>query len=477
MGIWSRKPIDEVEGSAPEELERHLGLGALIMMGVGGTIGAGIFVLTGTAAANYAGPAVALSFVIAGFGCLFAALCYAELASMIPVSGSAYTYAYSTMGELVAWIIGWNLILEYLFSAATVAVGWSGYFSAFLNDLGVHLPAAFSNAPIAFQPGGKIGLTGALVNAPAVVMTLGLTALLHFGIRGSAIVNGVMVLIKIGVVLLVIACGAAFVVPENWTPFVPANTGAVGAFGWSGVVRAAGVVFFAYIGFDMVSSSANEARNPRRDIPLALMTSLGICTALYIGMCLVMTGLAPYQDLNVPHPVFVAIAKAPALMWLKPVVSVGAIVGLASAALVTLYGQTRIFYAMGRDRLLPSRFAEVDPRHKTPGFGTWFVGICASVIAGVLPIAMLGELASIGTLLAFAIVCVGVLVLRRTEPDRPRGFRAPILPLVATAGVLTCGYMMLSLPLDTWIRFVVWLTLGMIVYYAYSRKRSRFYTP
>lgn len=471
MGIWSRKSIEDVEHSG--ELRRHLGLTNLTLMGVGGTIGAGIFVLTGTAAANYAGPAVALSFVIAGLGCLFAALCYAELASMIPVSGSAYTYAYVTMGELVAWIIGWCLVLELLFAASTVAVGWSGYFSAYLNELGLFLPGALSQPPLTFVRGGGIELSGSFLNLPAAAVLIALTCILHFGIRGTAIANALMVAVKLIVILLVIGCGAAYVQPGNWTPFIPPNTGEAGEFGWSGIVRAAGVVFFAYIGFDMVSASSNEANNPKRDIPLALMLSLLVCTILYISMCMVMTGLVSYTQLNVPHPVFVAISQAPELAWLRPVINLGAVIGLASAMLFILYGQARVFYAMAKDRLIPDVFGKVSPLRRIPVFGTWFVGITAALMAGVLPIQLLGELVSIGTLSAFAMVCVGVLALRRIDPDRVRGFRVPFIAFVAPAGVATCVYMMVSLPGATWVRFAVWLAIGLAIYFFYGRHRSK----
>lgn len=473
MGMWTLKPVPQGAEVDAGGLHRHLGLGSLTLMGVGGTIGAGIFVITGTAAANYAGPGIALSFVLAGLTCLCAALCYAELASMIPVSGSAYTYTYATLGEFIAWMIGWNLILEYLFATSTIASGWSGYFTAFLAEIGVFLPHWLTTAPLMLGQDGALVRSGAWLNIPAIAIVLFLTTVLMFGIRAAARWNAAMVAVKIAVVLLVIGFGAFHVRAENWVPFIPDNRGEFGEFGVSGVVRAAGIVFFAYVGFDMVSSSAQEARNPRRDIPLSLLFSLGICTALYLAMCLVMTGLAHYTQLNVPHPVFVAIAQGgEPLAWLKPLISVGAIIGLASAMLVTLYGQTRIFFAMARDGLLPDAFSKVHPVYRTPVFGTWFVGLGAALIAGLLPIGLLGELVSIGTLMAFSIVCLGVLILRRTKADWPRAFRAPLIWPVAICGIGGCSYLMYTLPGDTWIRLAVWLAIGMIVYFGYGIRRS-----
>lgn len=484
MSIWARKSVsaaaDTAVGSDGEAsgLRRSLGLLNLSMIGIGCTIGAGIFVLTGTAAANFAGPGVALSFVIAAIGCLCAALCYAEFASMVPAAGSAYTYAYTTLGELVAWIVGWCLALEYLLSASTVAVGWSGYFTAMLDDWGVPIPAALTQPPLAHAGSAHVGsgwtLDGGIVNLPAVLLILALTRVLSLGIRESAFFNNVMVIVKLTVIVLVICFGAAYVDADNWQPFIPPNTGNTGEFGWSGVMRAAGIVFFAYLGFDAVSTSAQEARNPRRDVPLALIATLVICTILYVAMSLVMTGMAPYTDLNVPHPVFVAVDHAgPALAWLKPVVSIGAVVGLASATLATLYAQTRIFYSMALDGMIPRAFSKLHPRHATPSRGTWYTGIAAAAIAGFVPIDVLGELVSIGTLLAFAIVCLGVLVLRRREPDLPRGFRTPAVGPVAVLGIASCGYLMISLPPGTWIRLALWLAVGLAIYFCYGYRHSR----
>jgi APA family basic amino acid/polyamine antiporter len=479
MPLWARKDIPSTLASpgpaahgAPA-LRRTLGFVDLCMIGIGCTIGAGIFVLTGTAAASFAGPAIVFSFLFAAVACLCAALCYAELASLIPVAGSAYTYAYTTLGELVAWIIGWSLALEYLMCASTIAVGWSGYFTSFLGECGMYLPAALTQPPLVHS-GGEWSLAGGLINLPAVVMVLALTWVLSLGIRESSFFNNLMVAVKLAVILLVIGCGAAYINTAYWQPFVPPNTGVAGEFGWSGIMRGAGIVFFAYIGFDAVSTSAQEARNPRRDVPLALIATLVICTILYIAMSLVMTGMAPYTTLNVPDPVFVAVDHAgPALAWLKPIVSIGAIVGLASATLATLYGQTRIFYSMSVDGLIPPAFSKLHRRHATPAQGTWYTGLVAAAIAGCVPINVLGELVSIGTLFAFAIVCVGVLVLRRREPDLPRPFRTPFVTVVAVGGALSCAYLMYSLPRDTWVRLAVWLAIGMAVYIGYGHRHSK----
>lgn len=507
MGLWSTKNISFLQQEAAAEgqhtLKRALGALNLTTLGIGAIIGAGIFVLTGTAAAQYAGPAVVLSFVLAGIGCLFAGLCYAEFAAMIPIAGSAYTYGYATLGELIAWIIGWDLILEYLFGAATVAVGWAGYFASFMAQLGIHLPLAYMQAPLSVEgthhlvrsslcvdpatnqavsmAAGQVCdttryvLSQGVINIPAIVLVGLMSALLVIGIKESARFNNFIVFLKLAIVLLVIGFGFVFVNTANWHPFIPPNTtGKFGEFGFTGIVRAAGVVFFAYIGFDAVSTAAQEAKNPQRDMPVGILASLGICTVLYILMGLVMTGLAHYTDLNVPQPVYVAIAKAgPALNWLGFFVNIGAICGLASVVLVMLMGQPRIFFSMSRDGLLPPVFGKVHPKFQTPYVTTIVTGVVAAAVAGFFPIGLLGELVSIGTLLAFVIVCCGVMVLRYQRPNIPRPFRTPFVPVVPILGVLICGYMMYGEPTDTWIRLIVWMAIGLVIYFLYGKRHSR----
>jgi APA family basic amino acid/polyamine antiporter len=480
MGLWSKKSIALLQAEASGEsheatLRRALTATNLTLLGIGAIIGAGIFVLTGTAAANYAGPAIVLSFIVAGTGCLFAGLCYAEFASMIPIAGSAYTYSYATLGEFIAWIIGWDLVLEYLFGAATVSVGWSGYFVSFMRSIGVTMPMEWTQAPFAYSAAEGLSRTGAVLNIPAMFLIAVLTTLLVVGVKESASFNNIVVAIKVAIIFLVIGFGFMFVNPDNWTPFIPANTGEFGHYGWSGIVRGAGVIFFAYIGFDAVSTAAQEAKNPQRDMPIGILGSLAFCTVLYILMSLVMTGLVPYTQLNVPDPVYVALAAAgPGLSWLTKLIAIGAMAGLASVVLVMLMGQPRIFYSMARDGLLPKVFGKVHPRFQTPYVTTIVTGIVAGVVAGLFPIGILGELVSIGTLLAFVIVCAGIWVLRVRSPELPRPFKTPLVPAVPILGILICGYLMFSLPRDTWIRLIVWMVIGLVIYFAYSVRKSRF---
>jgi APA family basic amino acid/polyamine antiporter len=479
MSIFATKSIEQITSEqlgAGESggLKRVLGPTQLVMLGVGAIIGTGIFVLTGQAAAANAGPAIVISMVVAGLASALAALCYSEFAASVPVAGSAYTYAYATLGEFVAWVIGWDLILEYALGAATVAVGWSGNLVTLLGQFGVMFPPALSAAPgTVIQVAGGDPVT-AVFNLPAVLITILVTVLLVVGVSESASVNAVIVVIKVGVVLTVIASGAFFIDPANWHPFIPASTGSFGEYGWSGILRGAGVIFFAYIGFDAVSTAAQEAKNPKRDMPIGILLSLAICTVLYITVSLVLTGIVKYTELNVPDPIAVGInALGSGMAWLRPIVKIGAIAGLSSVILVMMLGQPRIFYSMSRDGLLPPMFSAVHPRFRTPWLATILTGVTAMLIAGLFPIGLLGELVSIGTLLAFVIVCAGVLVLRRTDPAIERPFRAPFYPWVPLAGILACGYLMYGLPIDTWARLIVWMALGLVLYFVYGRRHSK----
>ena len=454
------------------ELHRALGPASLIMLGIGEIIGAGIFVIAGTAAAVHAGPAVLISFVIAGLGCLFAGLCYAEFASLIPESGSSYTYAYATMGRFMAWFIGWNMVLEYLVSASTVAVGWSGYFLSLLNNLGLTFPAAFANAPIAGTGIAALHFTGAIVNLPAVALIGALSVFLVVGVRESASFNNAMVLLKTGVVILVILFGLPYVSRANLTPFIPPNDGTWGHFGVSGILAASGLIYFAYIGFESVSVAAQEARNPRRDIPIGILGSLFICTVLYILMAIVLTGITDWRTLNVPNPVSFAVGRIDALRWLVIPVDIGALAGLATVTFVALYGQSRVFYAMARDGFLPPHFAAIHRRFRTPLRGTVITGVAAALLAAIFPLDILADLVSIGTLLAFIVVCAGIMVLRITAPGAQRIFRTPWAWFVAPAGIVSSGLMMVSLSNATWVRLVLWTLIGLAIYFAYGWRHA-----
>ncbi len=459
------KSIADLEAEARRPtLRRALGPFNLTALGIGSVIGTGIFVLTGTAASQNAGPALILSMIIAASACALAGLCYAELASMIPVAGSAYTYAYASSGEFVAWIIGWDLILEYALSVGTVAVGWSGYFVSFLRDLGVTLPHALTMAPG--------GLRGGLFNLPAAAIVLLVTALLVVGIKQSANANTLLVAIKTVVLIAFVALGAAYVRRENLVPFIPPNTGEFGHFGWSGVMRGAAVMFFAYIGFDAVSTAAQEAKNPQRDMPIGILLSLLICTVIYIAVAVVLMGIVPYQRLNVADPIAVGI-DATGLTWFSPLVKISAIFGLFSTMLVQLLGQTRIFYSMSRDGLLPGLFGRVHPRFQTPHLSTMLTGLVVAGVAGFVPLDTLSQLVSIGSLFAFVLVCVGVVVLRRTASETPRPFRVPWVPWVPVLGALACIVQMVSLPLSTWERLIIWMGIGLVIYFLYSRRNVR----
>jgi APA family basic amino acid/polyamine antiporter len=472
--LFATKSIAELheQESKGNQLNRALSATALTLLGIGGIIGTGIFVLTGTAAANHAGPALALSFIIAGIGCTLAGLCYAEFAAMIPVSGSAYSYSYATLGEGVAWFIGWNLILEYLFAVATVSTGWSGYVLSTLEQFNIHLPAALTHAPLD-QGDGPLGIvtTGAIINLPAMLIVAAIGYICYIGIKQSATFNSFIVAIKVTVVILFIILGVSYINTANWHPFIPARE--MGKFGWQGVVSASGVIFFAYIGFDAISTASQEARNPQRDMPIGILASLVVCTVLYVVVAMVLTGMVSYKELDVAAPVALALDKYPPLHWLGLPVKLGAIAGMTSVMLVMTLAQARIFFAMARDGLLPDWFSHVHPKYKTPSTGTAITAILAAIIGGLFPVNILGQLVSIGTLAAFVTVCIGVLVLRKTRPDLPRPFRAPLPWATCLLGAAICFGMMLFLGTPTWIRLLVWTVIGAVVYLAYGRKHSR----
>lgn len=466
---------------AGPQLNRVLGVGALTAIGLGSTIGTGIFILTGTVAANHAGPALTLSLLIAAVGSAFAAICYAEFAAMIPVSGSAYTYTYATLGESVAWIIGWNLSLEYVMSASAVAVGWSEYAMNFLGRWGITLPPALIHAPLGLietpLAGGGVdkhlGLTGAIVNVPAVFIILLLGWICYIGVRGSSLANSLMVAVKVAVIVVFVCAGLSFIDTANWHPYLPANNGTFGEFGWSGVLQGAGIIFFSYVGFDAASCTAREARNPQRDVPLGILAALVISSVLYIAMAAVMTGMVPYQQLDVGAPVSVALDAHPQLRWLSGFVELGAIVGMTSVILMSLLGQPRILLSMAEDGLLPNSVKKVHPVYRTPHVATAWTVIFGAVIAGLFPLDVLGELISIGILLAFTVVCVGVLVLRYTKPDTPRPFRVPFAPVTCVLGAGICFGMTYFLPTDTWWRLLLWSLLGLSIYAFYGYRHSR----
>jgi APA family basic amino acid/polyamine antiporter len=470
------KSVEDLKAESDKgELRRTLGPAALTAIGIGGIIGTGIFVLTGLAAAQHAGPAIVLSFIIAGLGCIFAGLCYAEFAAMIPVSGSAYAYSYATLGEGVAWFIGWNLVLEYLFAASTVSVGWSRYLVKFLEELGVNfIPAALSSAPVDYSVEQGFFATGAMLNLPAVFIVAVVTVILVLGIRQSSLVNAIVVAIKVGIVVLVIGFGAFYITADNWHPFIPENTGVWGQYGWSGIIRASGIIFFAYIGFDAVSTAAQESKNPQRDVPVGILASLVICTILYILMSGVLTGMLEYPKLNDAAPVATALQAHPELRWLTIPVVFGALAGLTSVILVMMLAQSRIFYSMSRDGLLPPKFRACHPQWQTPVFSTVLTGLGAGLMGGLLPLNVLGELVSSGTLLAFVTVCIGIMVLRGTKPDLPRPFKVKGVYVIGGLGTLFCGLMLVSLFLTggTLIRIVGWTALGFLVYFGYGYKHS-----
>ena len=474
--IFQKKPLELLMRESQEEgehtLRRALGPLNLVTLGIGAIIGAGIFVITGQAAAQFAGPAIILSFVLAGLACGFAGLCYAEFASLIPIAGSAYTYSYATLGELIAWIIGWDLILEYAFGAATVAVGWSGHFRAFLQDIKVPVPVV---------PASDFTLFGNPVHINydffAFLIIILITAILVIGIKESANFTTGVVILKVAVVCMFIGLAAAFLSshgwqPNYWHPFIPVNTGERGSFGWSGVFRGAGVVFFAYIGFDAVSTAAQEAKNPKRDMPIGILVSLVLCTILYILVAGLLTHLVPYQQLNVPDPVVIGI-RATGNQWATFLVELGAIAGLASVMLVMLLGQSRVFYSMSRDGLLWPWASKIHPRFRTPYLTSIVVGAFVAVLATLVPLNVLDEMTSVGTLLAFVLVSAGVWVMRRSHPELSRPFKTPMVPLVPILSILFSGFLIISLSYWTQLRLIVWLIIGLVIYFTYSVKNSR----
>jgi APA family basic amino acid/polyamine antiporter len=474
-GLFATKPIADYQAEASaKHLVRALGIPSLVAFGIGGIIGTGIFVLTGVAAATHAGPAIVISFIIAGIGCMFAGLCYSEFAGMVPVAGSAYAYSYATLGEVVAWFVGWNLILEYMMACSTVAVGWSRYLTKLLEHFKLHLPEAIASAPFASDGTGfSVHRTGAIINVPAICIVALATAICYKGIKESAFVNTIIVCIKVSIVIAVIAFGAFYVNPHNWGPFIPPNTGTFGHFGWSGVFQASAIIFFAYIGFDAVSTVAQEAKNPAKGIPAGMLGSLAICTVLYILMSGVMTGLVPYTTLNTAAPVADAIAPYPQLTWLSLWVIIGALVGLTSVIITMIIPQARIWLTMSQDGLMWPFMGRIHPRFRTPHVATAITGVMAATFAGLLPIGILGELVSIGTLVAFIVVCIGVIVLRYTRPDLPRPFRAPVFWFTGLGGVVFCGTMAYSLPNETWWRLLIWSIAGFAVYFFYGYRHSR----
>jgi APA family basic amino acid/polyamine antiporter len=474
MGLFATKPLDRImaESESGNTLRRSLGPLSLVSLGVGGIIGAGIFTLTGVAAAQNAGPGLVISFVLAAIGCVFAGLCYSEFSTMIPIAGSAYTYAYATMGELVAWIIGWDLILEYSVGAATVSIGWSQTLVAFLYSFGIDLPARLIASPLqpATLPDGST--VYGLINLPAVIIVVLISILLMTGIRESAGANNIIVILKVSVIVIFIAIGWSYIHPANLKPLIPPNTtGKFGDFGYSGLLAGAGVIFFAYIGFDAVSTAAQEAKVPKRDMPIGIIGSLLICTVLFILYTHVLTGMVNYHDLNVAAPLSLALTQIP-YRWLTIGMNLAVLAGLTSVMLVMLLGQSRVLFSMANDRLLPKLFRDVHPRLRTPWRCNFALMVFVSLFAAFVPISVVGKMTSIGTLFAFVIVCGGIIIMRRTHPDTPRPFRTPLVPLFPLLGIAVNVAMMYGLGWTNWLRLVVWMAIGLVVYFGYSRSRS-----
>ena len=473
--LFRKKDISALLAEAKTDnggLKRNLSATNLVTLGIGAIVGTGIFVITGTAAATYAGPALTISFIISAIGCIMAGLCYAEFAAMMPVAGSVYSYSYSTMGEVLAWFIGWVLILEYLFACSSVAVGWSGYMTSLLEGWGIPLPAQIAYATFDHTSEGWV-TTGSIINFPAVFIVAIVSALLIGGIKQSAFINNIIVVIKVGVILLFIGFGLSYINVGNWSPYIPENTGDFGSFGWSGILRGAGVVFYAYLGFDALSTAAQEAKNPQKDMPKGILISLLICAILYIAVTAVLTGIVNYKELNVSAPIALAIdSTGKGLAWLSPFIKLGAIAGLSSVILVMMLGQSRIYYAISKDGLLPKFFSKIHSKHGVPHRATIFASIVTGLFAGLFPLHVLAELVSIGTLLAFTIVCLSILVLRKTQPDLKRPFKTPLVPLVPLLGAAICIIQMVSLPWSTWARLIGWTIAGAIIYICYGMRHS-----
>jgi APA family basic amino acid/polyamine antiporter len=473
MSLFATKPLDSILAEAEGgTLRRSLGPGQLVALGIGAIIGAGLFSLTGIAAAQNAGPAVVLSFVLAAIGCAFAGICYSEFATMIPIAGSAYTYAYATMGEFIAWIIGWDLVLEYAIGASTVSVSWSAYVVSFLKDFGISFPVQLAASP--FEPVTLPGTTTVIqgvINLPALFIVAIVSGILIIGIQESARVNAFIVFLKVSVAVLFILLGWAYINKGNYEPFVPPNTGTFGEFGWSGVIRAAGVVFFAFIGFDAVSTAAQEARKPQKDMPIGIIGSLAVCTVLYVAFSHVLTGIVSYKELNVAAPVAVAIDRT-SYSWMRPAIKFAIIMGYTSVILVMLLGQSRVFFSMSRDRLLPKVFCDVHPRFRTPWRSNLLFMVFTGIFAAFAPISALGQMTSIGTLFAFVLVCSGIMIMRRTHPDQPRPFKTPFVPIIPLLGIAFNLLLMYGLGWTNWLRLILWMAIGLVIYFTYSRKRS-----
>lgn len=473
MSLFATKSVEQIRAESEGEhgLKRTLGPVQLVALGIGAIIGAGLFSLTGIAASHHAGPAVTLSFMLAAFGCAFAGLCYSEFSTMIPIAGSAYTYSYATMGELLAWVIGWDLVLEYAVGAATVAVSWSSYVDSLLKDFGIILPWQFVNSPFTKTTLADGQVLHGVINIPAILVVIAVSSVLIIGIQESARVNAVIVVMKVTVVVIFILFGWGYINQANYVPYIPENTGQSGHFGYSGVLRAAGVVFFAFIGFDAVSTAAQEAKRPQRDMPIGIIGSLVVCTLLYVLFAHVLTGIVPYKELDSAAPVAVAIDRTP-YQWLKTAIKLAIIAGYTSVILVMLLGQSRVFYSMSRDGLLPKLFSDIHPKFRTPWRSNLMFMAFVGAFAAFAPIQIVGEMTSIGTLFAFVLVSIGILVMRKTHPDLPRPFRTPLVPLVPILGILANLGLMAGLGLENWMRLFIWMALGFAIYFGYSRHKS-----